>query len=630
MLSSEAQQHDSIEWLNKRCWDMAYSQPDSAIYFGKKAKIAAIREKNTHEAIRSDILVGIVYDVKAQYDSAMLYYHQALRTAQIQKDTTLIASCLSNIGLTFWHIGSYYKALENLFSSLNYFQTLSGNVPQMASVYNNIGLIYSELADYNKALGYFKRSKQLYLKNNDTLGWGAVTTNKAIVLYKQGLIDKALQTLDSSIAIKKIKNDYYGLAIAYNEKASVSIENGRHDEAYRFLEKSLQYSKKINDLNAQAITYQILQKVFLKEAKYDKAIRYNQIAFDIANQINDQKLVVNHYRNLSKIYEAMGNYHLAHEYFVKYAMLKDSLINEKQLSNIYQLEFQHQLDRQQNEIAMLQERQEIQSLRIERQELLLSKRNLQMIIVIGASVIFLLVFYVQYIRARHRHKREIVMTTMQQKSRQAQKIIQAELNERKRISQEIHDSLGQLLSLIKMNLASSQHQTNYRDERMTKKIDNIMGLVDHAIVELRNISQNMSPIMLREKGLTTALEDMVQRLRNVSSIDIKLELLDIDALDDELIENIAFSVVQESLNNAIKHSKCSRIDIQVVYAEGELTVMVEDNGKGFVQEEVQNGLGLSQIRTKVQNIGGNIEIDSMPGRGTIVTIEIPTKKIFEI
>ena len=628
--TADSQNADSIQFLNKKCWELAYSQPDSAIYYGKLAKKMAVRNHSLREATRSDILIGIVYDVKAQYDSAMLYYHQALRSAQVQQDTTLIASSLSNIGLTFWHVGSYYKALENLFSALRFFETLPEKAPQMASVYNNIGLIYSELADYKKAIGYFNRSDQLYNENHDTMGRGAVTTNRAIVLYKQGLIDQALQTLDSSIRIKNFKNDYYGLAIAHNEKAIILIDSGLYDDAYRVLEKSLEYSKKINDLSAQAITYQILQKIFVHEGKYDKAIRYNNIAYKLALQINDKKIEVDHYRNLAKVYEAMGNYRLAHEYFVKYALLKDSLINEKQLSNIYQLEFQHQLDRQQNEIAQLQERQEIQGLKIEKQELLLSKRNLQMVIIIGASVIFLLLFYMQYMKARHRHKRELVMTAMQQKSRQAQKIIQAELNERKRISQEIHDSLGQLLSLIKMNLASSQNKSNCRDERMTNKINDIMGLVDHAIVELRNISQNMSPIMLREKGLMTTLEDMIQRLRNVSSINIKLELLNIEELEDELIENIIFSVVQESLNNAIKHSQCSTIDLQVVNSGDEVTVMVEDNGKGFREDEVDHGLGLNQIRTKVQNVGGNIEIDSMPGRGTIITIEIPTKKIFEV
>lgn len=630
MLFSVAQKTDSIEWLNERCWELAYSQPDSAIYFCKLAKIAAIREQDTHQAVRSDILTGIVYDVKAQYDSAMLYYHQSLKSSKALQDTFLIAASLSNIGLTFWHVGSYYKALENFFASLRYFETLSKSNPNVANVYNNIGMIYSELEELGKSLDYLNKAAGLYLQKQDTIGLGAVLTNIAIHYKKKGNVGKALVMIDSAIKIKKRSRDYYGLAIGYNQKAEILKTNNQMDEAYEALLNSLNYSMRINDQSAQAATYQLLHDVFLFRGEYDKALRYNNMAYKIALKINDKKLLVKNFENLSEIFRIRGDYQKAYENYVRYTELKDSLIQQKQLSNIYELEFQHQLDKQQHEIVRLQEQQELQDLKIESQQLKLSKRNLQLILIITVSIILLLLFYLLYMKDRHRHKREMVETIMQQKSRQAQKIIQAELSERKRISQEIHDSLGQLLSLIKMNLSNSREKSNGSNNPMTSKIDEILKLVDHAIIELRHISQNMSPLKLREKGLQNAIRDMVQRLRNSGNVEISLQMLDLEKLNDELIENIVFSVVQESLNNAIKHSQCSRIDIQMVNGEDEITVMVEDDGTGFDESKVAHGLGIKQIRTKIKNIGGQVDIDSMTGRGTIVSIEIPTKKIFEV
>ncbi|MDA3944823.1 MAG: sensor histidine kinase [Bacteroidetes bacterium] len=626
----ESQNTDSIEILNRECWEIVYSDPDSALILGLRAKKLAMIRGRTRDVNRANILLGIVYDIKARYDSAMFYHHQVLKSSQNIQDTMLIASSLSNIGLTFWHTGMYYNALENLFASLRVFESIQHNTPALASVYNNIGLIYSELGDYGKALDYFEKSRSVAIENNDMLNLGAVITNIAIVLSKKGLLSEALQTIDSSIQLKQRKNDFYGLSISYNEKATILLNNELFKDAYNMAGEALTHNKKINDLSNQAISYQILQRIFVHDGQFEKAIRYNKMAFDLAKKINDRKLILAHYKNMSEIYRSMGLFAEAYTNYVQYAEMKDSLLSEKQLSNIYQLEFQNQIDLQQNEIAMLQERQEIQNLQLEKQELLLSKRNLQLILIASVLSILLLLLYMHYMKTRHRHKRELVIAMMQQKSRQAQKIIQAELNERKRISREIHDSLGQLLSLIKMNLDSARLKISKKDLNILNKVDETIDLVDHTILEMRNISQNMLPVILREKGLETAIDDMVQRLKNVSKFGFNLEMLNIQLLDDQLIENTIYSVLQELLNNAVKHSACDRIDIQLVCSETEVNILVEDNGKGFDEPSVEYGLGIPQIKEKVENLGGSVEIDSMLGRGTIVTVEIPTKKIFEL
>jgi signal transduction histidine kinase len=626
-----SQNIDSVKLLHQKTWDLTYSAPDSALQYANQAKRLAVTKEQKDQVARSNLLIGIIYDVKGKYDSAMLYHHMALKNAIEVNDTSLIASSHSNIGLTFWHVGSYYKALENFFASLSFFESLAGSNPNKANVYNNIGLLYSELKEYEKSIGYFRKAGSLYKKNEDLLGQGAVLTNMAVHYSLTGNLAKAIELIDSSISVKETTRDYYGLAIAYNEKASIQIKQDQNEPAYQSILQALSYSKTVDDPSTQAASYHLLQKIFRLQGSFSKAIRYNQMALEIAKEIKDGKLITENYLNMSEIYKDMGDFRKSYEFYTRYVSSKDSLVNQQQLNNIYTIEFRHQLEKQADEIFRLQEQQELQALKIERQELKLSKRNLQMILFAGAFILVLLFIYIRYLRSRHRHRRILMATLMQQKDRQAKKIIDAEMNERKRISQELHDSLGQLLSLVKLNLSKQQDKNDVETkEYHRKKRDETLNIVDQAITELRNITHNLSPVMMKEKGLKVTLMDMVQRLRKVSSIDIGLELHDIEKLDDDLIGNTVFSVIQEALNNAIKHSECNRVDVQVINSESEINIMVEDNGKGFDEKQDHTGLGIKLIRTKVSNLGGRMEIDSRKGRGTIISIEIPTKIIFEI
>ncbi len=630
VFTAYSQQVDSVSELHQRCWKLTYSAPDSSLILAKQAKRIATRKGEALNVARSNLLIGIIYDVKSRYDSAMLFHHMALRSAQEAGDTMIMASSLSNIGLTFWHVGSYYKALENFFTSLRYFEALHDDNPSIANVFNNIGLIYSELNEYHKSIGYFRKAAQIYHLNNDSLGLGATLTNIAVHYSLTGDLSKAGQMIDSAIVVKENSQDLYGLAIAYNEKASIQMKAGLNREAYSAILESLNYSTKIKDQSAQADSYHLLQQYFREQGNYNRAMRYNRIALGLAKEIEDKKLIAENYRNTSEIYKAQNDFKKAYDYFTRYIKLKDSLVDQHQLNNIYSVEFQHQLEKQQGEISQLREKQELQALKIERQEWILSKRNLQMVIIASGFVVALLFLYIRFMRSRHRHNREMVVALMRQRNRQARKIIDAEFNERKRVSQELHDSLGQLLSLIKMKLSSQQGKKGSGLESVDNHNSVTLILVDQAIAELRNISQNMTPILLKEKGLKVAIGDMVQRLINISHINIDLETHELDKLDDELIESTIYSVIQESLNNAVKHAECNKIDVQVICGEKEVSVMIEDNGKGFSVDEIDYGLGLHQIETKVTNLEGTVNIDSMKGRGTIVNIEIPILKIFEI
>jgi signal transduction histidine kinase len=152
--------------------------------------------------------------------------------------------------------------------------------------------------------------------------------------------------------------------------------------------------------------------------------------------------------------------------------------------------------------------------------------------------------------------------------------------------------------------------------------------VDAAFNELRTISHNLAPSVLSEKGLILAVKELVDQINRSSQIRVDLEIVGMNGSIDSLLENTIYRAIQELLNNAINHAKASDVFLQILKNESEITVMVEDIGKGFELNKtfISEGGGLSNIRSRVENLDGELFVDTMENRGTIITIVIPVKK----
>ena len=213
----------------------------------------------------------------------------------------------------------------------------------------------------------------------------------------------------------------------------------------------------------------------------------------------------------------------------------------------------------------------------------------------------------------------------------SRQLIASQENERKRIAAELHDSLGQRMIVIK-NLAhfllkSSKQNANGRD---VQTLEEISGEAAAAINETREISYNLRPFQLDRLGLTKAIEAMVRTVSAASGIHFSS---DIDNIDDVFPEDLRinfYRIVQESLNNIMKHSQATEASIQVKRDGLSVMMTIRDNGCGFSPTEKPsqpptNGFGLTGISERTSLLGGDFKVRSTPGRGTVMTIEIRRK-----
>ena len=218
----------------------------------------------------------------------------------------------------------------------------------------------------------------------------------------------------------------------------------------------------------------------------------------------------------------------------------------------------------------------------------------------------------------HRLEKEYMQSHFQQELLRTQIEIQEQTL--KTISQEIHDNVGQVLSLAKLNLATIPATNN----EQTKKIHDTRELVSKAIIDLRNLSRSMYGNLLSETGLQAAIANELQIVEGAgvhrTRFIISGEPFKI-AVQKELV---VFRMVQEAIHNIIKHAKASLISINLDYNNPRMYLCIEDNGMGFIEQEIKkNGMGLTSMQNRATLIDADLTIESHPGKGTRICLTIP-------
>jgi len=195
--------------------------------------------------------------------------------------------------------------------------------------------------------------------------------------------------------------------------------------------------------------------------------------------------------------------------------------------------------------------------------------------------------------------------------------------ERKRLAREIHDGIGPLLSTLKIKLANLEGDIGEKSEEIKVKFVNSYDLIDEAADDLRSISHNLLPKVLLDFGLIEALEALSDKIQTTKNVEITFIYTGTLQRFDQVLELGIYRVCQELINNTLKHAKAQKITLQLIKLEDMLHLIYEDDGLGFDPSDYPLGLGIMNIENRVNALGGDVNIDSLPGKGMTTTIEVP-------
>ncbi len=598
--------------------------------------------------------IGVCYYKLDNYDDAIGCFIKALDLHKELGNRESMASMLNNIGLNYKMLGNYDKAIEY------YSQTLlideeSGNAEDMAKTINNIGMVYRTWGKYDKAIEYLEKSLLLKKGLNDQTGISSSLNNMGLVYSEWGKYDQAILIFRESFVMEEtLKNDSEA-AKRLNNLGRVYFYMEQYDTAMLYFEKCLAIHERDNNRNQIALVYNNIGKVYLSKQQYknadffltsalkifnelgregekstvlanlsninqalghsEKALQLLDSSTMIAEKLNLRKQIQHNYLYFSEIYGELKDFEKSLQYYKKYTAEKDSMFSIEIHSQLSEFQVKYEKEKDQLQILAL-EKENLQKT---------NQRNAYMFI--GFGILIMALFSVIYFHQKAGHIRTISDQKIHQLEEEkkliaAKLLVEGQEVERKRIATELHDGLGVLLSATKMQFSIIRDKSPENREL----IDKAGRMLEQASGDVRKISHNMMPGLLTQLGFFEAIEDLFEQIADDHDLTV---VCNIPENQERLAENkeiMLYRIVQEMVNNTLKHARASNITLQIRVNNGILDLIYSDNGKGFDFREKSEAatLGLQSIQSRVNFLNGKIDFISKPGEGPKYILQIPT------
>lgn len=599
-----------VKTCNELTWQYRLVNQEKAIAWGNKAieKGGAIHFLKGVAQAYNDL--GIIFYDKENYDTAIYLYGKAMEIRRKLNDELGIARLYNKIGVLTQKQGKFDIAQENQLKALEIFRKLGDNIGISYSL-NNLGILNQNMGRYDEAIKYHEQSIDIKEKINDRNGLAGSLVNIAnIYLIKEDYLKAKSFYLKAIDMIRAIGDKEY-LSNALNNLCRLYVKTKQYDSALVPVKESYLLRQSLGDTKGMVSCLNNNGDILIELQQFDSAESVLKRGLDMGSKApNCAPEMNNIYLSLAKLYESKKDFPRSLEMYKLYASTKDSLFNDQLGQRFAELETKYKT---------LEEQKKNQQLQFE-----VSKRNYWMIGGLAVFVLLSLLAISFYRRYKLKQEARLQSEVMKQQDMATRAVLEAEEKERQRIARDLHDGIGQTMSAARMNLSAMESNIHFNTDHDRDAFQKVMSLVDESCKEVRSVSHNMMPNTLLKAGLVGAIREFVDKIdSHIIKINLHTEGLN-ERLDSD-VEIVLYRVVQECVNNVIKHSGADHLDISIIKDKDGISATIEDNGKGFDSndKEKYKGIGLKNILTRVQYLKGTVDFDSAPGKGTLVAIHIP-------
>lgn len=389
------------------------------------------------------------------------------------------------------------------------------------------------------------------------------------------------------------------------------------------------YAKSLGNVDLQIKSLEVLGEYYFQFTNYKRAESVFKKALEIAQSLNYFDYCKQFSFRLYECSHNAGRYKQSSEHLLSFVKYNDTLNHIKNSEYLLKLIGKYEQKEFQTEKIDLEKNKRLFELKSRRSNFTLYS----LLFSIGAILLagyFVILFYQQKLETNNIiHNQSEQINTQKIKElenniqlQSMQSLIDGQESERERIAQELHDSLGGLLSTIKLRFDKLVH-----DQKIMEKDDFLMlhNLIDTACGEVRSISNDLKPGSLEKLGLLEAIKDLLNRYKVETGPEIIFQYFGFDypsTIDSNVALNI-YRIIQELVNNAVKHANAKEIFVQISKSIYEMTITVEDDGIGFDADIVKKGMGLENIRSRVNYLRGEFNIESSDNQGTLFLVQIP-------
>ena len=616
-----------------------YVSIDSSTYYTNQAlkgKESVSDSLGIRLTILSYQLLAINNNNKGLYQESKKWHLKGVELSEKHNETNLYFTHLHGLA-------SVYVTLNQTEEALALFEKCiknSNDEDIILGSYINLGAIYSSLSKYELSNSYLQKAKDICEK--DTYRKQAlanVMINIGDNYLSAGKTDEGILALNEA---KKIsyQNRFQDLElIVLGKMGKVFFNEKKDEEALLVFSDALIKAMTLGNLDIEMNSYLMLEKLSARRDDYKSAYRYGKRFYEIKDSIanSQSEKEINNLEikfktlekektiKLLKIENLNKSLNIKNQNadIEKYKLQKTIIAkqNENQV-----LQLQNGVEKRKNEITLLKEREALKAVELDRE------KTIKYIVLVAffillVPIVGLLINYYQKLQAqsllnskeKEINEQQVISLKKDQELKLIKASIRGQDQERKKIAQEMHDSVGGNLAAMKLQFSQlSKHP---------EKLKLIYSQLDDTYEQVRNLSHNLLPKKIRENDFVFLIKEYINTVEEASEITFNVSFFDefkINALS-KILQNELFSVFQELTTNTLKYAKATTIDIQLDLLNECLFFVYEDDGVGFDLSKTTLGIGLTNIKNRVDNYNGILHIDSQPNRGTNINIEIPLK-----
>lgn len=509
--------------------------------------------------------------------------------------------------------GDYKNSINELKNALKISEKLQDK-RTVAIIYNEIGRNYDLSQNPDEAETNYKKSLEIHKEINLQKTLPSLLISYGKSQLAQNKMSESKENFIKGLDLAKKMKSAINEKEAYDALSDWYIKNGDSDNAIKYKKEFLKMNdsllndknnKLLSELNVKYETEKKENKINLLNSE-NKANKINLAKNKLQLQnnlleINTQNLKIeNQNLQLDKQNLEISNKNLEiHNNQDEISRQKQAIINKEQ------------------KIKLLDAENKVKKLEIE-------KKNTSLMVLLGSLFTLLLLTYLFYNRYKIKQEAKLQKEIIHQQDLATKAVMNAEDNERKRMATHLHDGVGQLLSAVNMNVGVLDDYKS-DDTNFSKILERTKNILDEAMTDVRTLSHQIMPNMLIKNSLSNALRDLIEK-SNSPKLHISLKMEGLKDNLDENIQIVMYRIIQECINNTIKHAEAKSVNISVIQNENVIKSEIVDDGIGFNPLKISSksdGLGLENITSRIDYLKGKININSAEGKGTSIKVEIP-------
>ena len=581
-----------VNLLNNLGLELMNSNPDTAIIFSNRALLLAKKSEWKKGIANSLANLAYYYFLKGNYTVTLDYYFKALKMDEELENKRGIAADLSTIGQVYFSQGDYLKALDYSFRSLKIAEE-QGDMDGTAVELGNLGNVYDCLGDYHKALDYYLKALKIAEQLGEKIGIATHLSNIGIVYHEKGDYPQALAYYFKAF---KMAEELGNIQLQANNIGNIGIVYSKLKDYPKALDcflKDLKLRKEFADKNGEAKALGNIGSLYTLTGKFIAAETYLKKAIVLGDSVGAMNDLRQFEVSLSQLYDTTGRFELALEHYKKAMALKDTMFNQEKDKEITRKEMNYEFEKKEAAIKAGHEKQmAVADVEIKKQRLL---KNF----FIGGLVLLLILSFFVYNNFRTASKLKLQ-------------------NIRNKIASDLHDDVGSTLNSISI-------YSEVAKQKSPSVVDELEQIGDAS----RKIIEVMSDIVWTINPNNDTFENIISRMGALAYNLLKAKNIEHTFQTDECLNETKLSlesrrnfylIFKEALNNLVKYSNATRVNIILTKENGLIKLSIRDNGIGFDVAQTSKGNGLLNMKNRADEMNAQLNIESVKGSGTSVEL----------